>query len=75
MLVAVVGYVFMDRQLHATQLARFADAQRGGAKAFERNGERANSHSEAIMGSHATQFASMARLRDWRTTELSRWLS
>jgi diguanylate cyclase (GGDEF)-like protein len=35
MLVGLVGYVFMDRQLHASQVERFADAQRTDALAFE----------------------------------------
>ena len=47
-LVGLVGYFFMDRQLHAAQVERFADAQRSDALAFESFGARSKSHAQTI---------------------------
>ncbi|MDQ1607181.1 MAG: hypothetical protein QOJ18_1548, partial [Microbacteriaceae bacterium] len=47
-LVGLVGYFFMDRQLRASQVERFADAQRSDASAFESFGARSKSHAQTI---------------------------
>ena len=47
-LVGLVGYFFMDRQLRASQVERFAAAQRSDALAFESFGARSKSHAQTI---------------------------
>jgi diguanylate cyclase (GGDEF)-like protein len=48
MLVGLAGYVFMNRQLRAAQIERFATAQRSDAKAFELYGARSKSQAEVM---------------------------
>ena len=47
-LVGLVGYFFMDRQLRASQVERFADAQRSDALAFESFGAGSKSHAQTF---------------------------
>jgi diguanylate cyclase (GGDEF)-like protein len=48
MLVGLVGYFFMDRQLRASQVDRFAAASRSDAMAFESFGAHSKSQAQAI---------------------------
>jgi hypothetical protein len=48
MLVGVAGYVFMNWELHASQIERFTAAQRSDARAFERVGASSKTHAQAI---------------------------
>jgi diguanylate cyclase (GGDEF)-like protein len=47
-LVGLVGYFFMDRQLRASQVDRIADSQRSDALAFESFGVHSESHAQTI---------------------------
>jgi diguanylate cyclase (GGDEF)-like protein len=48
LLVGLAGYLFMDRQLRASQITSFASVQRTNAKTFELVGKSSKTHARAI---------------------------